>query len=143
MSKKAALFKFSSLSRCKYQCGSITSRSNVRSSSHFACDWPPFVDDIKASMEQTIKANAPHFQSKWSFIPRSHSLVQQPAPDFTAKAVYGDNSIKDLTLSSFRGKSYVLLFFYPLDFTFVCPTGKAKPVMSQLWVVRSCQTVLL
>ena len=32
-----------------------------------------------------------------------------------------DNSFKDLTLSSYRGK-YVVLFFYPLDFTFVCPS---------------------
>lgn len=49
-------------------------------------------------------------------------LVTKEAPDFTAKAVMPDNSIADLTLSSYRGKNYVLLFFYPLDFTFVCPT---------------------
>lgn len=48
-------------------------------------------------------------------------LVQQPAPDFKAQAVMPDNSFKELTLSEFQGK-YVLLFFYPLDFTFVCPT---------------------
>jgi peroxiredoxin 2/4 len=49
-------------------------------------------------------------------------LVTQPAPDFTATAVMPDNSFEDdFTLSSFRGK-YVLLFFYPLDFTFVCPS---------------------
>jgi len=48
-------------------------------------------------------------------------LVTRPAPDFTAKAVMPDGAIKELTLSSHRGK-YVLLFFYPLDFTFVCPS---------------------
>jgi alkyl hydroperoxide reductase subunit AhpC len=49
-------------------------------------------------------------------------LVQQKAPDFTCTAVMPDGSFKDdFTLSSYRGK-YVLLFFYPLDFTFVCPT---------------------
>lgn len=48
-------------------------------------------------------------------------LTGKPAPDFTAKAVMPDNSIEDLTLSSLRGK-YVVLFFYPLDFTFVCPS---------------------
>ena len=48
-------------------------------------------------------------------------LVTKEAPDFTAKAVMPDNSIAELKLSSYRGK-YVLLFFYPLDFTFVCPT---------------------
>ena len=49
------------------------------------------------------------------------SLVTKPAPDFTAKAVMPDNSFAELTLSSYQGK-YVVLFFYPLDFTFVCPS---------------------
>jgi peroxiredoxin (alkyl hydroperoxide reductase subunit C) len=48
-------------------------------------------------------------------------LVTQEAPDFTAQAVMPDNSFGELKLSSFRGK-YVALFFYPLDFTFVCPS---------------------
>lgn len=48
-------------------------------------------------------------------------LVTKVAPDFTAQAVMPDNQIKELTLSSYRGK-YVVLFFYPLDFTFVCPS---------------------
>lgn len=49
------------------------------------------------------------------------TLVTQQAPDFTADAVMPDNSFGQISLSSFRGK-YVLLFFYPLDFTFVCPS---------------------
>lgn len=49
------------------------------------------------------------------------SLVTKEAPDFTAQAVMPDNTFQDLTLSSYRGK-YVVLFFYPLDFTFVCPS---------------------
>jgi peroxiredoxin 2/4 len=49
-------------------------------------------------------------------------LVTKQAPDFTATAVMPDNSMKpDFKLSDYRGK-YVLLFFYPLDFTFVCPS---------------------
>ena len=49
-------------------------------------------------------------------------LVTQPAPDFTATAVMPDNSFKeDFRLADYRGK-YVLLFFYPLNFTFVCPS---------------------
>jgi peroxiredoxin (alkyl hydroperoxide reductase subunit C) len=48
-------------------------------------------------------------------------LVTKEAPDFTAQAVFPDNSIGELKLSSYRGK-YVVLFFYPLDFTFVCPS---------------------
>jgi peroxiredoxin 2/4 len=49
------------------------------------------------------------------------SLVTKEAPNFTATAVMPDNSFKELELSSYRGK-YVVLFFYPLDFTFVCPS---------------------
>lgn len=49
------------------------------------------------------------------------SLVTKEAPDFTAQAVMGNNTFSDLTLSDYRGK-YVVLFFYPLDFTFVCPS---------------------
>jgi len=49
------------------------------------------------------------------------TLVTQEAPDFTAQAVMPDNAIQELSLSSYRGK-YVVLFFYPLDFTFVCPS---------------------
>ena len=48
-------------------------------------------------------------------------LVGKPAPDFTATAVYGNNEIGELKLSDFKGK-HVVLFFYPLDFTFVCPS---------------------
>jgi peroxiredoxin (alkyl hydroperoxide reductase subunit C) len=46
--------------------------------------------------------------------------VGQEAPDFTATAVV-DQEFKTIKLSEYRGK-YVVLFFYPLDFTFVCPT---------------------
>jgi peroxiredoxin (alkyl hydroperoxide reductase subunit C) len=46
--------------------------------------------------------------------------VGQEAPEFTATAVV-DQEFKTVKLSDFRGK-YVVLFFYPLDFTFVCPT---------------------
>ncbi len=46
--------------------------------------------------------------------------VGQAAPDFSATAVV-DQEFKTIKLSDYRGK-YVVLFFYPLDFTFVCPT---------------------
>ena len=49
------------------------------------------------------------------------TLVTKEAPDFTAQAVMPDNSFGEVKLSSYRGK-YVVLFFYPLDFTFVCPS---------------------
>jgi peroxiredoxin (alkyl hydroperoxide reductase subunit C) len=58
-------------------------------------------------------------------------LVTKEAPDFCAQAVMPDNSFGEIKLSSYRGK-YVVLFFYPLDFTFVCPSeiiafDKANP----------------
>lgn len=48
-------------------------------------------------------------------------LVTKAAPDFKATAVLGDDQIKEINLSDYKGK-YVVLYFYPLDFTFVCPT---------------------
>jgi peroxiredoxin (alkyl hydroperoxide reductase subunit C) len=49
-------------------------------------------------------------------------LVGKQAPDFQAAAVMADGTINDaFRLADYQGK-YVVLFFYPLDFTFVCPT---------------------
>ena len=49
-------------------------------------------------------------------------LVAKEAPDFSAPAVMADGSIKDdFRLSDLKGK-HVVLFFWPLDYTFVCPT---------------------
>ncbi|MBF2054191.1 MAG: peroxiredoxin [Candidatus Sericytochromatia bacterium] len=49
------------------------------------------------------------------------SLIGKKAPDFNAKAVIKGEIIDNFKLSDHQGK-YVVLFFYPLDFTFVCPT---------------------
>ncbi|XP_048344461.1 peroxiredoxin-2 isoform X2 [Sphaerodactylus townsendi] len=46
--------------------------------------------------------------------------IGKPAPDFTATAVV-NGAFKELKLSDYKGK-YLVFFFYPLDFTFVCPT---------------------
>jgi alkyl hydroperoxide reductase subunit AhpC len=46
--------------------------------------------------------------------------VQKPAPAFSATALV-NGEFKKVSLSDYKGK-YVVLFFYPLDFTFVCPT---------------------
>ena len=48
-------------------------------------------------------------------------LVTKKAPDFKATAIMPDNSFQEVSLSDYKGKK-VVLFFYPLDFTFVCPT---------------------
>ena len=47
--------------------------------------------------------------------------VGQSVPNFAAQALMGDGSFKEVKLSDYKGK-WVVLFFYPLDFTFVCPT---------------------
>jgi peroxiredoxin (alkyl hydroperoxide reductase subunit C) len=51
----------------------------------------------------------------------SQAFVQKEAPDFSATAVMPDGSFQEVKLSDYKGK-HVVLFFYPLDFTFVCPT---------------------
>jgi len=48
-------------------------------------------------------------------------MIGQPAPQFTAEAVVNGGDFKKISLSDYKGK-WVVLFFYPLDFTFVCPT---------------------
>jgi peroxiredoxin (alkyl hydroperoxide reductase subunit C) len=49
------------------------------------------------------------------------AFVTLPAPDFKATALVNGTLVENFTLSQFQGKK-VVLFFYPLDFTFVCPT---------------------
>lgn len=49
-------------------------------------------------------------------------LVGKKAPSFCAKAVQSDTIIENFSLDQYLGKKHVVLFFYPKDFTFVCPT---------------------
>jgi peroxiredoxin 2/4 len=55
------------------------------------------------------------------FAAESSVLVGKTAPNFCTKAVIDDKIVEGYSLESLRG-SYVILYFYPLDFTFVCPT---------------------
>ena len=48
-------------------------------------------------------------------------MIGQPAPQFKAPAVMDGGEFKDVALDDYKGK-WTVLFFYPLDFTFVCPT---------------------
>lgn len=51
----------------------------------------------------------------------SHILIGKTAPHFSAKAIVQGKIADDFSLRDYLGK-YVVFFFYPLDFTFVCPT---------------------
>jgi peroxiredoxin (alkyl hydroperoxide reductase subunit C) len=50
------------------------------------------------------------------------TLVGKPAPVFSANAVVNGEVVNDFSLARYLGKSHVVLFFYPKDFTFVCPS---------------------
>ena len=70
------------------------------------------------TQEKTLSTNG----SSLAIIQQQNSrpVVGQVAPQFKAQA-YVDGQIKELSLSDYKGK-WVVMFFYPLDFTFVCPT---------------------
>ncbi|KAJ7976195.1 2-cys peroxiredoxin [Quillaja saponaria] len=79
----------------------------------------PFQPQVPRSISSTRGSH-----SKRSFLVKASSelpLVGNTAPDFEAEAVFDQEFIK-VKLSQYIGKKYVILFFYPLDFTFVCPT---------------------
>ncbi|KAL2500082.1 2-Cys peroxiredoxin BAS1-like [Abeliophyllum distichum] len=78
----------------------------------------PLVSHAPAS----LSSRSPNF-SRRSFSVRASELplVGNPAPGFEAEAVF-DQEFINVKLSEYTGKKYVILFFYPLDFTFVCPT---------------------
>eukprot|EP00743_Colponemidia_sp_Colp-15_P000339 GILK01000391.1.p1 GENE.GILK01000391.1~~GILK01000391.1.p1 ORF type:complete len:230 (-),score=24.65 GILK01000391.1:69-713(-) len=66
--------------------------------------------------------------------------IRHPAPDFTVDAVV-DGDFQTVSLSQYRGK-YVVLFFYPLDFTFVCPTEIVQfSEMADQFAAINCQVI--
>ncbi|ERN16166.1 hypothetical protein AMTRI_Chr11g95550 [Amborella trichopoda] len=77
------------------------------------------------SFGKSFKSRSRVYQncSKRSLVVNAYEppLVGNKAPDFEAEAVFDQEFIK-VKLSEYIGKKYVILFFYPLDFTFVCPT---------------------
>lgn len=60
--------------------------------------------------------NKSEFKSSYS----SKAYIRRPAPEFKGE-VWDGKDFKKISLSDYKGK-WVVLFFYPLDFTFVCPT---------------------
>ena len=57
-------------------------------------------------------------ESAWAYPVKAR--IQHPAPKFEGMSFFKDG-FKKISLDDYKGK-YVVLFFYPLDFTFVCPT---------------------
>lgn len=68
-------------------------------------------------------------------------MINQPAPQFMAQAVFDGGEIKDISLKAYKGK-WVVLFFYPLDFTFVCPTELTQ-FREHLKAFEACGAVLI
>jgi peroxiredoxin (alkyl hydroperoxide reductase subunit C) len=73
------------------------------------------------------------------------NLIGKPVPDFTAPAVMGDNSIDEgFNLKSYLAGSYGLVFFYPLDFTFVCPSEiLAHDHRMDAFTAKNCKVVAI
>jgi len=71
--------------------------------------------------ENSEGASAPAGRSNKQGDEDMETLIAKQAPDFAAQAVTAENTFEEFKLSNLKGK-YVVLFFYPLDFTFVCPS---------------------
>jgi len=70
------------------------------------------------------------------------TLIMKPAPEFTARTVMGDDTVKeDFSSKDLEGK-YWFLFFYPFDFSIVCPTEMLalNERLEEFWV-RGCEVV--
>ncbi|KAI3471749.1 hypothetical protein Pfo_028402 [Paulownia fortunei] len=93
----------------------LSSQSISLNSSFSGRPFPPRVPRSLSSSSSSSKRR--------SLIVRASELplVGNTAPDFEAEAVFDQEFVK-VKLSEYIGKKYVILFFYPLDFTFVCPT---------------------
>merc|ERR1712054_132047 len=60
-------------------------------------------------------------QTKKPKMSSGNAAIGKPAPKFSATAVIDNDFVENFSLEQYAGK-YVVFFFYPLDFTFVCPT---------------------
>ncbi|XP_043471572.1 peroxiredoxin 1-like [Leptopilina heterotoma] len=95
--------------------------------SRFLANLYPQARNLVSALNSTVtKVNNPiRFESLRHFgvtsgLSSCYPQIQKPAPQFEGTAVV-NKDFKDIKLSDYKGK-YVVLFFYPLDFTFVCPT---------------------
>jgi len=85
-----------------------------------AAERPAAAEEVRIASEKTTQCESCSANFRTATIPR----VGQPSPDFNLEAVVGTaagKEFKQLALKDYRGK-WLVLFFYPADFTFVCPT---------------------
>merc|ERR1719378_1459347 len=83
----------------------------------------------RSTTKQLARSNFINFNSSMSLAKpfcssssiMSKAAIQKPAPHFQGTAVTPEGDFIDVKLSDYKGK-YLVFFFYPLDFTFVCPT---------------------
>ncbi|XP_077241336.1 2-Cys peroxiredoxin BAS1, chloroplastic-like [Tasmannia lanceolata] len=115
-------------------CSSATSIISCKSTTPMASLAPPkafsqtltipkaFHGLRKSFQPRSVRSLSARKSSRTRFsVNCSLPLVGNTAPDFEAEAVF-DQEFINVKLSDYIGKKYVILFFYPLDFTFVCPT---------------------
>jgi peroxiredoxin (alkyl hydroperoxide reductase subunit C) len=65
-------------------------------------------------------------------------MINQPAPQFSAQAIFDGGEVRDISLADYKGK-WAVLIFYPLDFTFVCPTEltQFRELLSQFKIANA------
>jgi len=85
----------------------------------FAFPWAASKPSLQYTPQR--QSREPHRRSQSRMTMNAGALIGTEAPNFKVKAVI-DQEFQDMSLDPFRGKKYIVLFFYPLDFTFVCPT---------------------
>ncbi|KAI9099419.1 thioredoxin-like protein [Phlyctochytrium arcticum] len=79
----------------------------------------PLLRSVRPAVRPALSLPLRSFASS-SLVAQDFARVARPAPEFKGQAVV-NNEFKDISLTDYKGK-WVVLFFYPLDFTFVCPT---------------------
>lgn len=109
----------------------LTEVQQSKKGSEHACHWVfALVSKVHNSktpkltvefFDRFIKCSLPSLSLKMAPCCCSRTLVSKPAPTFNEMAVMPNGEIRRIQLEDYRGK-YVLLYFYPLDFTFVCPS---------------------
>lgn len=118
MSRKNALQGCQRALRSFSSASSVTGRGMLYAS-NFSAGLVQTSGKLQAAAPWTVQQTTRTFASAVTY-PPAEAFVGQPAPKFSAGAVV-EGEISSVALDDYKGK-WVVLFFYPKDFTFVCPT---------------------